>query len=93
MICKKGCDPLAAIVALPPAGCQLVSISGVSGVVGGLGALVLPSLLELFESSEPPQAVSSSAILTLSSVLRMMGSDVYSEEFDMVDEFDRKNMG
>ncbi|MGO3177901.1 hypothetical protein, partial [Psychrobacter sp.] len=84
MICKKGCEISAEIVALPPAGCQLVSTSGLSGMLGVL-------LFELFESSESPQALNSNAILKLSKLLRMMVEDMDDDWLDVAD-VDRKNM-
>ena len=75
IICKNGLEISAAMVALPPAGSQLISVaglfglSGFSGIVGGVGWLgkfgVLElSLFELSEPSEPPQALSSKVTVT-----------------------------
>jgi len=85
IICKNGLEISAAMVALPPAGSQLLSVaglfglSGLSGEVGGVGWLgkfgVLElSLFELSEASEPPHALSNKVAVKQNSARRMTGN-------------------
>jgi hypothetical protein len=81
-------------VALPPAGSQLISVSGLfgfSGIVGGVGWLgnsgVLElSLFELSEASEPPQALSNKVAVKQKSARRMVGNERVEGAFEWFSE-------
>ena len=85
------------MVALPPAGSQLISVaglfglSGFSGIVGGVGWLgkfgVLElSLFELSEPSEPPQALSNKVAVKQNSARRMTGNKRVERGFERFGE-------
>src|SRR5699024_7860102 len=97
IICKNGLEISAAMVALPPAGSQLISVSGLfglsglSGGVGGVGWLgnsgVLElSLLELSEASEPPHALSNKVAVKQNSARRMAGNKRVEGVFERFSE-------
>ena len=94
MICKNGREISAAIVALPPAGSQLISVSGLfgfSGIVGSVGwlgtagLLALP-LFELSEASEPPQALSSKVAVKKNKARRVTGNKIIDGTFERFGE-------
>ena len=85
------------MVALPPAGSQLISVSGLfglsgfSGMVGGVGwlgnsGLLELSLFELSEASEPPQALSNKVAVKQKSARRMIGNKIVEGAFEWFSE-------
>jgi hypothetical protein len=90
IICKNGREISGAIVALPPAGSQLISVSGLFGflgIVGGVGWLgksgvLALSLFELSEPSEPPQALSNKVAVKKNSARRVTGNKVVDGAFE-----------
>ena len=85
------------MVALPPAGSQLISVSGLfglsglSGGVGGVGWLgnsgVLElSLFELSEASEPPHALSNKVAVKQKSARRIIGNKIVEGAFEWFSE-------